>query len=53
MHVIAAKAVCFLEAVQPEFVEYQKQVIANAQALAQDLDGRRASASSPAAPIRT
>jgi len=34
MHVIAAKAVCFLEALQPEFVEYQKHVIRNAQALA-------------------
>lgn len=34
VHVIAAKAVCFLEALQPEFIEYQKQVIANAQALA-------------------
>ena len=34
VHVIAAKAVCFLEALQPSFVEYQKQVIANAQALA-------------------
>src|SRR5271165_6337551 len=29
MHVIAAKAVCFLEALQPEFVAYQKQVVAN------------------------
>ncbi len=34
VHVVAAKAVCFLEALQPEFVTYQKQVIANAQALA-------------------
>jgi len=37
VHVIAAKAVCFLEAMQPEFIGYQKQVIANAQALAQTL----------------
>jgi len=37
VHVLAAKAVCFLEAMQPEFVTYQKQVIANAQALAQSL----------------
>ena len=37
VHVIAAKAVCFLEAMQPEFVEYQKQVVANARALAQSL----------------
>jgi glycine hydroxymethyltransferase len=34
VHVIAAKAVCFLEALTPEFVTYQKQVIANAQTLA-------------------
>jgi glycine hydroxymethyltransferase len=33
MHVVAAKAVCFLEALQPEFKEYQAQVIANAKAL--------------------
>jgi glycine hydroxymethyltransferase len=37
VHVIAAKAVCFLEALQPDFVEYQKQVVANARALAQAL----------------
>jgi glycine hydroxymethyltransferase len=37
MHVLAAKAVCFLEAMQPEFVAYQKQVVANAKALAQSL----------------
>ena len=34
MHVIAAKAVAFKEALQPEFREYQKQVVANAQAMA-------------------
>lgn len=34
VHVIAAKAVCFLEALQPSFIAYQKQVIENAQALA-------------------
>ncbi len=34
VHVIAAKAVCFLEAMQPQFIEYQKQVVANARALA-------------------
>ena len=34
MHVIAAKAVSFLEAQQPEFVTYQKQVVANARAMA-------------------
>ena len=38
VHVIAAKAVCFLEAMTPEFVAYQKQVIANAQALAASLE---------------
>jgi glycine hydroxymethyltransferase len=36
-HVIAAKAVCFLEAMRPEFVAYQKQVVANAKALAQGM----------------
>ena len=34
MHVIAAKAVAFKEAMAPQFVDYQKQVIANAQAMA-------------------
>ncbi|MDY6945554.1 MAG: serine hydroxymethyltransferase [Pseudomonadota bacterium] len=34
MHVIAAKAVALLEALQPEFVDYQRQVIANARAMA-------------------
>jgi glycine hydroxymethyltransferase len=34
MHTIAAKAVCLKEAMQPEFREYQKQVVANAKALA-------------------
>ena len=37
VHVLAAKAVCFLEALQPEFVTYQKQVVANAKALAASL----------------
>ena len=37
VHVVAAKAVCFLEAMRPEFVEYQKNVIANARALAAGL----------------
>ena len=41
MHIIAAKAVCFLEAMQPEFVEYQKQIIKNAKALADGLKNRR------------
>ncbi len=34
MHVIAAKAVAFKEALQPEFAQYQKQVVVNAQAMA-------------------
>ena len=37
MHVIAAKAVCLQEALQPGFVQYQRQVLANAQVLAQTL----------------
>jgi glycine hydroxymethyltransferase len=37
MHVIAAKAVAFGEALQPGFITYQKQVIANAKALADEL----------------
>ena len=37
VHVMAAKAVCFLEAMQPEFVDYQKQVVANARALAESV----------------
>ena len=40
MHVIAAKAVCFKEALQPEFKEYQQQVAKNAQALAKGLMDR-------------
>lgn len=34
VHIMAAKAVCFLEAMQPGFVEYQKRVVANARVLA-------------------
>jgi len=37
MHVIAAKAVAFLEALQPEFKVYQQQVVANAKAMARTL----------------
>jgi len=37
VHVIAAKAVCFLEAMQPEFKAYQSQVIRNARALAETM----------------
>src|ERR1700683_3621753 len=39
-HVIAAKAVAFLEALQPEFKEYQRQVVANARALCKRLMAR-------------
>jgi glycine hydroxymethyltransferase len=37
MHVIAAKAVCFKEALQPEFKQYQQQIVDNASVLAQEL----------------
>ena len=40
MHVVAAKAVCFLEAMQPEFIDYQRQVLANARVLAESLQGQ-------------
>ncbi|MCI0475540.1 MAG: hypothetical protein L0Y55_04785 [Anaerolineales bacterium] len=39
-HVIAGKAVAFKEALQPSFVEYQKQVVANARALGAQLQAR-------------
>ena len=35
MHVIAAKAQCFYEALKPEFIQYQKQIIKNATAMAE------------------
>lgn len=37
MHIVAAKAVCFKEALEPAFKEYQAQVIANAKVLAEEL----------------
>ncbi len=40
MHVIAAKAVAFAEALKPEFKEYQKQVVKNAQAMVEALQNR-------------
>ena len=40
MHVIAAKAVCFKEALEPEFKEYQQQIVKNAQALCKGLQNR-------------
>lgn len=40
MHVIAAKAVCFKEALEPSFKDYGKNIILNAKALAEGLAGR-------------
>ncbi|PLV59420.1 serine hydroxymethyltransferase [Thermotoga sp. KOL6] len=40
MHVIAAKAVCFKEAMTEEFREYQRQVVKNAKKMAEELQGR-------------
>ena len=40
MHVIAGKAVCFSEALKPEFKEYSQKIIDNAQALAKGLTSR-------------
>ena len=40
MHVIAAKAVCFKEALQPEFKEYGRNIVANAKALCEGLKSR-------------
>ena len=37
MHIIAAKAVCFREAAEPSFADYQRQIVANAAALARAL----------------
>ena len=39
-HVIAAKAVCFGEALKPEFKEYARKIVENAQALAAELQAR-------------
>jgi glycine hydroxymethyltransferase len=39
MHIIAAKAVCFQEALRPDFKEYQNQVIVNAKTLADEMMG--------------
>ncbi len=40
MHIIAGKAICFKEASQPEFIDYQKQVLKNAQVMAKELLNR-------------
>ena len=37
MHTIAAKAVCFGEALKPEFKEYQEQIVKNAKVLSEEL----------------
>lgn len=39
VHIMAAKAVCFLEASQPSFKEYARQIVANAKVLAETLAG--------------
>jgi glycine hydroxymethyltransferase len=39
MHIIAAKAVCFREAMEPAFAEYQRQIVANAKRLAASIAG--------------
>jgi glycine hydroxymethyltransferase len=39
VHIVAAKAVCFKQALQPEFKDYAKQIIANAKVLAETLAG--------------
>ncbi|MCJ7510448.1 MAG: serine hydroxymethyltransferase [Dehalococcoidia bacterium] len=39
MHSIAAKAVCFGEALRPEFAEYQRRIVENARVLAEELQG--------------
>ncbi len=52
MHVIAAKAVAFQEALQPDFKVYQQQVLNNARAMASAFSVA-ATRSSPAAPTTT
>ena len=52
MHVIAAKAVCFKEAMEPAFADYQRQIVANANRLAASLSVT-GSAWSAAAPTIT
>jgi len=39
MHIVAAKAVCFKEAMEPSFADYQRQILANAQQLAAVMSG--------------
>jgi len=40
MHIIAAKAVCFFEAMQPEFIDYQKSILKNAHVLASEMQSQ-------------
>jgi len=40
MHIIAAKAVCFFEAMQPEFVDYQRSILTNARVLASEMQNQ-------------
>ena len=51
VHIIAAKAVCFREAMQPDFRDYARQIVANAKVLADTL-AAKASALFPAGPTR-
>ena len=53
MHIIAAKAVAFGEALQPEFKAYARAVVENAKALGEVLSAAPATISCPAAPTRT
>ena len=53
MHVIAAKAVAFKEALAPEWKAYQRQIVANAAGARRRRSRARASGSSPAAPTTT
>ena len=53
MHVIAAKAVAFKEALTPEFKAYQQQIVANARGAGGGARRARAGGWSPAAPTTT
>ena len=53
MHIIAAKAVCFKEAMEPAFADYQKQIVANAGAAGGGAAVGAASGWSAAAPTTT
>ncbi len=51
-HIVAAKAICFREAMEPSFKDYARQIVANAKTLADTLM-QGGSASPPEAPIIT